>query len=461
MVCGRRENGGAGRMAVIAAVAFGALLALVAAGWSPLLAVDRAVALEANEVLAGRPLLTDALAVVTALGGAPTSWLLLAGAAGYVLVRRRPRLALFVIVTGLGVLVLDPALKELVGRPRPVVPLPLATAPGNSFPSGHALGSFVTYATLVLLFLPAVPRKARRAVVAGAAAVVVAVGATRVALGVHYVSDVLGGWLLGTAWLGVTAAAFQARTGRLGQPLREGLVPGAAQALAPAPGAGSREPGRGRQAVARLLAAWVLVLGVVVGAGLLVTEVLAGGPVDALEEQLVAEVVEERTPALNRLSSAAAMLGGTPFVVGSAVVVAPLVLALTRRWRPLLFLAATMVGEVTLFLAAGEVVGRPRPAVPHLDSPLPPTASFPSGHVSAAIAWYGALALLARPRLRAPWRQLIVAAAVVAVILVAAARVYRGVHHPTDVLGSLLLAVPWLVVTARTLLPDPGAEDPA
>ncbi len=53
------------------------------------------------------------------------------------------------------------------------------------------------------------------------------------------------------------------------------------------------------------------------------------------------------------------------------------------------------------------------------------------------------------------------AAAVVAVILVAAARVYRGVHHPTDVLGSLLLAVPWLVVTARTLLPDPGAEDPA
>ena len=56
----------------------------------------------------------------------------------------------------------------------------------------------------------------------------------------------------------------------------------------------------------------------------------------------------------------------------------------------MLLVVAVMIGEVLLFLASSTLVGRPRPAVPHLGPTLPRTTSFfPSGHVSAAIALYG------------------------------------------------------------------------
>src|SRR5262249_11541170 len=120
----------------------------------------------------------------------------------------------------------------------PVVDVPVASAPGNSFPSGHALGSIVAYGSLLLVFLPAVPRRLRRVAIAVAAAIVVLVGFTRVALGVHYVSDVLAGWLLGVAWLTVPASAFRLGRREAGQPMppiTEGLAPEADDDVTPAP----------------------------------------------------------------------------------------------------------------------------------------------------------------------------------------------------------------------------------
>ena len=54
---------------------------------------------------------------------------------------------------------------------------------------------------------------------------------------------------------------------------------------------------------------------------------------------------------------------------------------------------------------------------------------------------------------RAWWRYLVVAAAVVLVLAVAASRIYRGAHFPTDALGAVVLAVPWLLLCARVLAP--------
>ncbi len=62
---------------------------------------------------------------------------------------------------------------------------------------------------------------------------------------------------------------------------------------------------------------------------------------------------------------------------------------------------------------------------------------------------------------RAWWRWLVVAAAVTAVVLVAVARLYRGAHHPSDVLGSVLLGLPWLLATAYLLGAEPGFSAPA
>jgi undecaprenyl-diphosphatase len=102
-------------------------------------------------------------------------------------------------------------------------------------------------------------------------------------------------------------------------------------------------------------------------------------------------------------------------------------------------------------VTATALIDRPRPPVPHLDAELPPTSSFPSGHVAAAVCLYIGVAALVLRATRAWWRWAVLGAAVLVVVAVALARLYRGAHHPTDVLASLAFAVPWLLVTLRLL----------
>jgi undecaprenyl-diphosphatase len=92
--------------------------------------------------------------------------------------------------------------------------------------------------------------------------------------------------------------------------------------------------------------------------------------------------------------------------------------------------------------------------VPHLDAALPPTSSFPSGHTAAAICLYGGVATIVLRAVRAWWRWVVLGVAVVVIVAVAAARLYRGAHYPTDVLGSVLFAVPWLLVTTKACAPS-------
>ncbi|HEX4655202.1 MAG TPA: phosphatase PAP2 family protein [Mycobacteriales bacterium] len=119
------------------------------------------------------------------------------------LARGARRAAVFVLAVRAVAIVADTGLKHAVDRTRPVLAHPLATAAGASFPSGHAFGSAALWGTFAAL-LPA-PRWAR---LATAVVVPVVVAATRVLLGVHYVSDVLAGLLLGWAAAALGAKAF-------------------------------------------------------------------------------------------------------------------------------------------------------------------------------------------------------------------------------------------------------------
>jgi undecaprenyl-diphosphatase len=450
------ERGVLGLLAVIAAgLGFGLLLLLVRVHWKPLQSLDGGVAADLNAVVARRHPVVTVLNAIASIGGRPIMIWLVTIAVALLLIRRRTRLAVYLLVTGVGALMLDPSLKTLVGRLRPVVDVPVAAAPGNSFPSGHAFGSAVVYGALLLVFLPTLRPAWRRAAVAVVGVLVLAIGVTRVALGVHYVSDVLAGWLLAGAWLGVTAYAFRLWRREVGSPQRpliEGLEPEAAHDITPAPDAEKLIP-HPWAGVAEIITGWVLIFGALYVFGEVVSYHAGGTFVDALDTDVPKWFEAHRTAQLNGLSYAWSKAGDTHAILLVSLVVCPLAVALWRRWRPVLFVVLAMFGELTLFLASAAAVGRPRPEASHLDGDLP-TSSFPSGHIAATMCLYVSIALLLIPRLRHWTRWLALVPAIVMPIGVATSRMYRGMHHPSDVAGALLLTVLWLGLLYWVIRPN-------
>jgi len=201
----------------------------------PLTRLDGRLADRLNDAVHSSSAAVAALEVVSFFGR--TVWLtVLVGAAALFLVRRgRRRLAVFLVVTAMGGGLVNGAVKIAVDRPRPVVDHPVATAFGKSFPSGHSMASTVCYGALLVTFLPAVRRRRRKAAVAATAVLVLAIGCSRMLLGVHFLSDVLGGFVLGLAWLAAAVAAFEIwrmeEGGSHVEPLVEGVEPESGSAL--------------------------------------------------------------------------------------------------------------------------------------------------------------------------------------------------------------------------------------
>lgn len=198
-----------------AAAALGLLLLVLATGplallvhgrWAPLQQLDDGVSDGAERLVGASPPLLSAARLVTALGDPllATVGAVLLAAALWATGHRRT--ALFVLVARAGALVLSVGLKQVVGRARPVFDAPVASEFGLSFPSGHALGGAAFWLSAAVA-LVAVAR-GRRAWLAVAAGVALLVAASRVLLGVHYVSDVVAGLVLGAGWTAVCTMLF-------------------------------------------------------------------------------------------------------------------------------------------------------------------------------------------------------------------------------------------------------------
>jgi len=218
------------------AVPFSILLLLVTAKSDPMLHLDHDTASSLISFAVVHPAFTSAMKVISSIGSPTGWWIVLTPVFGWLVYRRLPRLAVFLAVTGLGSSLLNRLTKAAVDRARPHLPDPVAAAHGTSFPSGHAQAATVGCGILVLIFVPVVRHAWRAWLYAGAALVVALIGFSRIALGVHYVSDVLGGIVLGTAWLLATTAAFSAwRRAEHKLPLQhcEGLEPEQRQRLRP------------------------------------------------------------------------------------------------------------------------------------------------------------------------------------------------------------------------------------
>jgi undecaprenyl-diphosphatase len=221
----------AGAALALVAVPFGLLLFLVQDKWSPLLRADTGARDDLHRYAVDHGPFVTAMRVLSTIGST-TVWLaIFAAVVAWLLWRRLPRLALFVVVTVAGSWALNLVVKAAVHRARPVLPNPVAHASGLSFPSGHAQAAFVGCAVLLLVLMPLLRGAWRAIAVVGAALLTIGIGFSRVALGVHYVSDVLAGYALGAAWVAAMIAAFNALRVERGRPKarpKDGLEPDAA-----------------------------------------------------------------------------------------------------------------------------------------------------------------------------------------------------------------------------------------
>jgi undecaprenyl-diphosphatase len=182
-------------------------------GW-----IDRVVLLAFRvrghpDVAVGPRWIQEAARDVTALGGFTVLTLVSLVATVVLLIHgRRLQALVFVATVALSQLASE-ALKRWIDRPRPAIVAHLDLVYSSSFPSGHAMMTPAVYLTLAGILAAGVHRRSEKAMLLGGAALLtIAVGVSRVYLGVHWPTDVVGGWTLGAAVALAAALVLGART---------------------------------------------------------------------------------------------------------------------------------------------------------------------------------------------------------------------------------------------------------
>jgi undecaprenyl-diphosphatase len=188
-----------------------------------------------------------------------------------------------------------------------------------------------------------------------------------------------------------------------------------------------------------------------IGLGLIVTKSLAHTWPFSAEDGINRSFAGDRADPYNLVSWVFSFLGSTPWIIGVTALVAIILRLTLHRWREPLFLCAGVTAQALVFFFTTLAIDRQRPTVGHLDS-SPPTSSFPSGHTSAAVALYCGLAFLLASQARQTWVKALCWALVVLPVGVAVARLYRGMHHPSDVTASFFNGITCLVIMARSIL---------
>jgi len=184
-------------------------------------------------------------------------------------------------------------------------------------------------------------------------------------------------------------------------------------------------------------AAWVF--------GGIAQDVIAGDPLTVVDMRFAIWLHGHTAPRLTAAMLAISSLG-SPVAVGALSLLMAAVLISQRSWRRLLSVVLTVPGGGLLNMVLKQIFHRPRPAFDH---PLARLTShgFPSGHATAAVLFYGLLAVFAVQTVRSwRWRILAVLGALLLIMLIGFSRLYLGVHYLSDVLAADAEGVAWLAV---------------
>lgn len=177
-------------------------------------------------------------------------------------------------------------------------------------------------------------------------------------------------------------------------------------------------------------------LGILVGAGLLL-----GGPATSLlafEDGVLRGLEDGRTPVGDDVTHALSWTADTVRIVAASALVGLVLRWVYGTWVDPLVLWAGVALQSAVFLSTTLVVDRERPTVEQLDE-APPTSSFPSGHTGASTALWLGLALVVASHVRSRRLRVVVAVLLLVVpVGVGLSRLYRGMHHPSDVVFGVL-----------------------
>src|SRR5437879_11202751 len=201
---------------------------------NPLGGIDRGVALWFHDHLT--PTFVSVLRGITEFGSSEWIAIVLSIAVlSFVFKRWWPSLLIMVVAVPGGML-LNECVKMLVHRHRPFVDGWFVDWSGYSFASGHTIGATLLYGQLALFIIPAIKnRRGRVLTISAASSVVALVGFSRIALGAHYLTDVLGGMFLGTSWLTLCLLISRPLRRVVVPPVIADVLPDATPALVPVP----------------------------------------------------------------------------------------------------------------------------------------------------------------------------------------------------------------------------------
>jgi undecaprenyl-diphosphatase len=205
------------------------------------------------------------------------------------------------------------------------------------------------------------------------------------------------------------------------------------------------------QSLKRVILPIAALLLAMIALGLLVTKVLNDNWPFTAEDGINREFAGDRTGTWDTVTLFFSTVASTPVIIGVTVLVAILLRIGFRRWREPIFLCVAVTCQALVFFFATLVIDRKRPDVAKMDE-SPPTSSFPSGHTSAAVALYLGLAVVLALAVRQTWLKVLCWSLILVPVAVAFSRLYRGMHHPSDVTASFINGGICVAVVARSVL---------